>query len=390
LTFLILITLVTALQALHRRLLRQVIGPRFDRWVILALVLIHLPLALFVGFRLSGMGQAALWFRPLARAGAYFQILTFMDLLVWAGASLVWRWTHLWRKLAAAPLESPERRRFLRQTSAVGVALAGYSLARGTQEARADPDIVRQELHFPDLPGALDGLRIVQVSDLHAGPLVAPELVQRWRRMAEAERPELLLVTGDMVDSLPEEAGVVAEAFKDFRAPLGRYAILGNHDYFTDPRPIWRILEGIGFQFLENSSALVPRKGGALALVGLQDPMARHGRFRDVVFGPGPQPDQAVRGLPEGSWRLCLSHRPSDWRLARRTGAALTLSGHTHGGQVNLIPGVSSAILLGEYTMGLYRKDGQQLYVNRGLGVVGLPLRIGAPPEITVITLRRG
>ena len=73
----------------------------------------------------------------------------------------------------------------------------------------------------------------------------------RWRRLAEGERPELLLVTGDMVDSLPEEAGMVADAFKDFKAPLGRYAILGNHDYFTDPRPIWRTLEGIGMEFLE-------------------------------------------------------------------------------------------------------------------------------------------
>jgi len=134
----------------------------------------------------------------------------------------------------------------------------------------------------------------------------------------------------------------------------------------------------------------MPRKSGTLALVGLQDPMARHGHFRDIAYGPGPQPALAVAGIPDGAWRLCLSHRPSDWHLARQTGAPLTLSGHTHGGQVNLIPGVSSAAILGQYTQGLYRQDSQSLYVNRGLGVVGLPIRVGAPPEITVITLRRG
>jgi hypothetical protein len=245
-------------------------------------------------------------------------------------------------------------------------------------------------LSFPDLPAGLDGIRLVQISDLHAGPLVSPAQVQRWRRLAEGERPEVLLITGDLVDSLPGESQVVVEAFRDFRAPLGRFAILGNHDYFTDPRPIWRAMEGIGVEFLENRNALVDRGGARLALVGLQDPMARHGRFRDVKFGPGPSPDLAVRGLPPDAWRLCLSHRPSDWQLARSTGARLTLSGHTHGGQVNLIPGVSSALLLGGYTQGLYREGEQSLYVNRGLGVVGLPMRIGAPPEITVITLRRG
>jgi len=390
LLFAIFIALIVGLQMLHRRFLHQLFHPRYDRWVVLGLVLVHLPLALYVGFRLVGGGTSAVWLRPWARLGAYFQMLTVMDLLAWAVASLVWRWTHPWRTLAQAPPENPQRRKFLRQTSLVGASLAGYGVLRGRMEAQADPDITRLELRFPDLPPGLDGLRLVQLSDLHAGPLVAPAQVQRWRRLAESERPELLLVTGDMVDSLPDEALVVVEAFRGFRAPLGCYAILGNHDYFTDPRPIWTTLEGIGWQFLENRHALVSRGGASLALLGLQDPMARHGHFRDIVYGPGPRPDLAVQGVPDGAWRLCLSHRPSDWHLARRTGARLTLSGHTHGGQVNMIPFVSSAYILGEYTQGLYRKGPQALYVNRGLGVVGLPIRIGAPPEITVLTLRRG
>jgi predicted MPP superfamily phosphohydrolase len=146
----------------------------------------------------------------------------------------------------------------------------------------------------------------------------------------------------------------------------------------------------MGIQFLENRHAVLERNGALLALVGLQDGMARHGHFRDIRFGPGPSPEVAIQGIPPTAWRLCLSHRPSDWHLARRTGSRLTLSGHTHGGQVNLIPGLSSALIMGPYTHGLYTKDDDHLYVNRGLGVVGLPVRIGSPPEITVLTLHRG
>ena len=399
--FLIFITLITGLQVLHRRLLHRLFPPRLDHLVLPFLVLVHLPLTLYMLVRLTGGAGSALWLRPFARLGAYFQLLTVMNLLVWALASLVWRWTHLWRRRVAPdtphrraedadPLEDPQRRRFLRQTSATGVGLAVWVGARGRIEAASDPDIVRLELSFPDLPPGLDGLRLVQISDLHAGPLVEAAQVQRWRRLAEGERPEVLLITGDLVDSLPGESQAVVDAFRDFRAPLGRFAILGNHDYFTDPRPIWKAVGDIGVEFLENRNAVVERKGARLGLVGLQDPMARHGRFRSIYFGPGPAPELALQGLAPDAWRLCLSHRPSDWHLAKRTGARLTLSGHTHGGQVNLIPGVSSALLLGPYTQGLYQEDGLSMYVNRGLGVVGLPMRVGAPPEISVVTLRRG
>jgi predicted MPP superfamily phosphohydrolase len=166
--------------------------------------------------------------------------------------------------------------------------------------------------------------------------------------------------------------------------------VLGNHDYFDDPRPIWRDLEASGIRCVENASALVRRNGSTLAVMGLQDPMARNGRFRRMVFGPGPRPAEATRDVPVDAFRLCLNHRPSEWEEALAAGARLTLSGHTHGGQINPIPGVSSAHLIGPRTQGFYRQGEDVLYVSRGLGVVGLPLRIAAPPEIAIFTLRRG
>jgi hypothetical protein len=243
---------------------------------------------------------------------------------------------------------------------------------------------------FPDLPWGLDGLRIAHLSDLHAGPLIGPALLRRWRQLTEREQPELLLFTGDLVDSRPEELKPLLEAFRGFLPPLGRFAVLGNHDFFDDPRPIWQGLEREGIRSLENAAALVHRKGSTLALMGLQDPMARNGRFRRLVFGPGPRPAEAARDLPANAFRICMNHRPSEWERALEAGARLTLSGHTHGGQINPIPGFNSARILGPYTAGLYRQGDDLLYVSRGLGVVGLPIRIGATPEIAILTLKRG
>jgi predicted MPP superfamily phosphohydrolase len=256
--------------------------------------------------------------------------------------------------------------------------------------AYGDPQITRLPMPFPDLPSGLDGLRIAHLSDLHAGPLVGPSILRRWRDLTERERPELLLFTGDLVDSLPEEVGSLLEAFRGFNPPLGRFAILGNHDYFDDPRPIWRDLERDGIHCLENAAALIQRNGATLALMGLQDPMARNGRFHHLVYGPGPRPAEAARDLPADAFRICMNHRPSEWEQALAAGARLTLSGHTHGGQINPIPGICSARLLGPRTDGLYREGDDVLYVSRGLGVVGLPIRIAAAPEIAILTLRRG
>jgi predicted MPP superfamily phosphohydrolase len=118
--------------------------------------------------------------------------------------------------------------------------------------------------------------------------------------------------------------------------------------------------------------------------------MARNGRFRRLNFGPGPRPAEAARDLPAEAFRICLNHRPSEWEQALAAGARLTLSGHTHGGQINPIPGFSSARLIGPRTAGFYREGADLLYVNRGLGIVGLPIRIAATPEIAIFTLRRG
>jgi len=388
--FATLFLLFFALQWLHGRFLRHLLPERAHRFIPWVLGLIHLPLAVYMGLRFAGYADHGLgpWLRPLARGAFYFQALTVLNL---AGGSLseaLYRLSH--RRRREAGLEAPSRRAFLQGAASAGMGAVAVGGGFGWAQAYGEPMVSRHELYFPDLEPGLDGLRILQLSDPHAGPLAGAATLRRWRQAAERERPELLLLSGDVVDSLPEEVGPFADAFAGFPAPLGRFAVLGNHDYFSDPGPIWSALAGAGWRCLENAHAVVERRGATLAVVGIQDPQALDGRWRGLRFGPGPRPDLAVKGLPEGGFRLGLVHRPSMWRLARRVGCHLTFAGHTHGGQVNLIPGVNFARMLGPYTEGLFEEGGQRLYVSRGLGVVGVPMRVAASPELVVVTLRRG
>lgn len=389
--FLIALVLIFLVQWLHLRLLRLEL-PALRRWLPWALGVIHVPLLLFTGLRLLALGDhgALPLLRALARAGFYFQAFTVLHLLAGMAAQGVWRFRR--RRLPDPPAEAvdPSRRAFLRSAALASTGAAVALGVGGARQAYGDPGITRRDLAFPDLPAGLDGLRLAHLSDLHAGPMIGSDILRRWRDLTERERPDLLLFTGDLVDSRPEELAPLLEAFRAFPAPLGAFAVLGNHDYFDDPRPIWRDLETAGIRCLENTAALVRREGGTLAVLGLQDPMARNGRFRRVVYGPGPRPAEAARDLPAEAFRICLNHRPSEWERALEAGARLTLSGHTHGGQINPIPGFSSAHLIGPRTQGLFREGDDLLYVSRGLGVVGLPIRVAAPPEIAILTLRRG
>ena len=392
--FLTALALVLLIQWLHWRLLRLELPERWHRPLPWALLALHLPLIAYGLLRAVGLGGVTglPLVRTLGRAGFYFQALTVLHLLSGLAAQALWR---LVRR--ATPEEAPEeaplepgRRAFLR-TAAIASAGAAVALGgQGTREAFGDPDITRHTVSFRDLPPGLDGLRIAHLSDLHAGPLVGADTLARWRRLAEREQPDLAAFTGDLVDTRPEELTPLVEAFRGFEPPLGRFVVLGNHDYFEDPRPIWRALAQAGYRCLENDAAVVARGGDSLAVMGLQDPMARNGRFRRVAFGPGPRPHLATRPVPAGAFRLCLNHRPSEWEAALAAGAHLTLSGHTHGGQINLIPGLSSARLIGPRTEGFFRQGDQVLFVSRGLGVVGLPVRLGARPELAILTLRRG
>ncbi len=271
------------------------------------------------------------------------------------------------------------RRRFL-ELSSLGVA-ASLGLARaGYAEAQGLPGVRRVRIALENLPPAWDGLTIVQVSDVHSGPHMPPARMRRIRDLVARIPADLVVFTGDQMDRRNSDAPAFAEGFAGISAPLGVYGILGNHDHYIDPELSIGALERAGITPLVNATRILERDGQRLALVGLEDLNARNGSAPDYTL---------LSRLP-GAFRICLCHQPQGWHRALAAGAHLTLAGHTHGGQIALpTRNVNPARLHTRYIAGPYRRDDAWLYVSRGVGVGAIPVRVGSPPEIDVITLRR-
>jgi predicted MPP superfamily phosphohydrolase len=279
------------------------------------------------------------------------------------------------------------RRRFLARAT-YAYAAAGTALsAHGIWSAYRLPTITRRTLWFPDLPLGLEGLRLLHLSDLHAGIHLGEDMMQEIVAKANELRPELIVQTGDMIDISRDYIPPYVRAFRDLSAPLGVVTVLGNHDRYTGEPEVIRGCRDAGQVFVQNGCHVVERNGAALALLGIDDP--HNWKVDD------PQPadlDAALRAAPPASqaFRVLLAHRPGAWDAAAPRGIPLTLAGHIHGGQfyVPLI-GWSAGRLITKYVMGHFQRGNSQLYVSRGIGVVGVPIRVFTPPEIELFELRR-
>ena len=265
----------------------------------------------------------------------------------------------------------------------IWLALAPYALALyGTLfGARV---LRREKVTVPvrGLPEAWRGVRIIQLSDLHAGRHVTPERLRGIARRAARLKPDLLVVTGDIVHNSPAFARAAAEAIAAVPTRYGVFACLGNHDFWAGPDAVERELVQAGVQVLRNRGVLLERGGQGLWLCGVDDPW--NGRF-DLPA--------ALKGRPEGAATVLLSHQPNTWPSAQALGVELQLSGHTHGGQLAMLwlhRSLSLARFITPFVAGLYRVGRSYLYVNRGAGAVMPMVRIGARPEVTEILLVPG
>jgi predicted MPP superfamily phosphohydrolase len=280
------------------------------------------------------------------------------------------------------------RRQFLaRATYAYGAIGVGFS-AYGIWSAERLPSITRRTLVFPDLPTGLDGLRIAHLSDVHAGVHMSGEKMGEIVKQTNALGADLIVQTGDMIDISQSFIPEYVRAFRDLRAPLGVVTVLGNHDRYTGEDAVIRGVKDAGQVFVKNGAHVIEHGGAALALVGIDDP--RNWRADD------PQDDdleQALRVTPGAgdAFRILLAHRPGAFDGAAPRGIPLTLAGHIHGGQFYLpVIGWSPGRLITKYVRGHFTQGASQLYVSRGIGVVGVPLRVFVPPEIELFELRRG
>jgi predicted MPP superfamily phosphohydrolase len=311
-------------------------------------------------------------------------------------AKAVWRLGGLAvRRIRPAPTAEPlnrptamSRRQFLaRATYAYAAAGLGVS-AYGIWSAERLPAITRRTLVFPDLPPGLNGLRIAHLSDVHAGIHMSGEKMGEIVKQTNALGADLIVQTGDMIDISQSFIPDYVRAFRDLHAPLGVVTVLGNHDRYTGQDAVIRGVRDAGQIFVKNGVHMIEHGGSALALVGIDDP--RSWRADD------PQDDdleQALRVTPaaHNAFRILLAHRPGAFDGAAPRGIPLTLAGHIHGGQFYLpVVGWSPGRLITKYVMGHFTQGTSQLYVSRGIGVVGVPLRVFVPPEIALFELRRG
>jgi predicted MPP superfamily phosphohydrolase len=263
------------------------------------------------------------------------------------------------------------RRSFLKRgvIASVGLgATAAVGLAE-THELRAD----RIELALPGLERKQDGLRVAQLSDVHVGPFTAEEHIRAAIELANAFEPDLTVLTGDYVTNDYSGAAAVRERLGGLRSPV--VAVLGNHDHRTDAPGVTAALETLGYAVLRNQHTVLTLRGAPFTVVGIDDHSTRHA-----------DPARALARAPRGP-RLCLAHDPTTAELLDERETPLVLSGHTHGAQLNVLPGLSLLPHL-RYKAGLFRILGVQLYVNRGVGNIVVPLRLNAPPEVTLLTLR--
>jgi predicted MPP superfamily phosphohydrolase len=264
-------------------------------------------------------------------------------------------------------------------TAALG-GIAGYV---GSRRLR----LTRLVAEWPDLPEALDGLRVVQISDTHVGPHTSRRYLARVARLVNEARPDLIAVTGDLVDDYAGDVDHYAAGLGALQAPLGVFACPGNHDVYADWPAVHERLRQLPLTVLVNASRVVEHRGGRLVVVGTGDPAGG----RAGTSGGAPDVEAALAGVDPDAVVLALAHNPALWPQLSRHGVALTLSGHTHWGQL-AVPsrGWSLASPFNTFAMGAYEEGRSLLYVHPGTLYWGIPFRLGARPEVAVVTLRRG
>jgi predicted MPP superfamily phosphohydrolase len=297
------------------------------------------------------------------------------------------------KKEGGAP-GSLTRRAFL-HTSILGVSgIALASCTRGIMQ-RNDIEITHRTFALPNLPPAFEGKTITFLSDIHAGPFMDVDEMKHIAQLVNDLKSDIIVIPGDFVTSHVNEVGPFAEAMSDLKAPLGVYACSGNHDYYAGIDLVSRGIEDTGIKLLRNENASITIQGQSLYFIGVDD-MDADSVKRFVEGKPAPHIEAAWRGVPANAATVLLCHKPYMFPEFAQTNTGLMLSGHTHGGQI-VLGRIGKTVLTfssiaSEYVEGLYRPEGNrsktQMYVSRGIGVVGVPIRINCPPEITQITLR--
>jgi predicted MPP superfamily phosphohydrolase len=293
----------------------------------------------------------------------------------------------------------PSRRSFITTGAALIAAIPLTAMIYGITKGKYNYTIKDVLLYFKDLPSKFNGLKIVQISDIHSGSFDSISQVERGVEMINSLKPDVVFFTGDLVNSNKDEINPYIKVFQKINAKYGKYAVLGNHDYygirasrgseeykayFDDFKSKF---DDMGFQLLRNESCNIEIEGESISLIGVENWGA--GRYFQKY---GDLEASAIK-VSNDDFKILLSHDPTHWDekvLKDKRKFHLTLSGHTHGMQFGIdIPWLKWSPAKYRYArwMGLYKEEDQYLYVNRGFGFLGFPGRVGMWPEITSIEL---
>lgn len=273
------------------------------------------------------------------------------------------------------------RREFLMQTSnLVILGAAGALTGYGFYEARRRPAVVEISIPIRNLPEDLRGFRILQITDIHAGLTVKRPFVEMVAEQVQGLNPDLIALTGDLVDGSVPHLREHVEPLHHLTAPFGRYFVTGNHEYYSGAEPWIEEADRLGFTPLVNEHRIVTRGTGSMLLAGITDHSAG-----DFVPTHASDPAAAVDGAPQTDVRVLLAHQPRSIFAAQAHGFDLMVSGHTHGGQ--FFPWNFLAAVGQPYVSGLHRHESTWVYVSKGTGYWGPPVRLAARSEITLLTL---
>ncbi|MGV0646639.1 metallophosphoesterase [Mycolicibacterium sp. XJ2546] len=374
---------------LWKRLIKDTTGPGRTRRILTAVLvaLAALLLAALVLPRVFGIADAGWYAWP-----GYFWFglaaYLFLTLLLTEPVRLMLR---RWAKRApkeqtgdVTPMPpAMDRRVFLARSSAVAAGAVSVGMVGvGAFHALGPPHLLALPMRLRRLDPAFNGFRIAVVSDIHLGPLAGRAHTERIVEMINGADADLVAIVGDLVDGTVEELGPAAEPLRELTAREGTFFVTGNHEYYVaDPESWLRELERLDVQVLRNENTVIRRAGAAFDLVGIND--IAGGQRSDP-----PDLDQALEMLDASGPTILLAHQPVLVTEAAARGVDLQLSGHTHGGQMwpfHYVVRAEQPSLAGLSTVG-----DTQLYVTKGAGFWGPPVRIGAPPDIAVLTLQAG
>lgn len=248
-----------------------------------------------------------------------------------------------------------------------------------TWQAVTVPGIRTVEISVPGLPAQLDGFSVVQITDIHIGSLLRGEWLRAVVEKTNALNPDVVALTGDLIDGLPDTLGSEVEPLGELRAKHGVYGVTGNHEYYFQVQQWLPVFKKLGIDMLLNEHRVLSVQGGELIIAGITDPMAP--RFGEE----GPDVRKALAGAPDTT-SILLAHQPRG--AAANTAASIQLSGHTHGGHMVFIQPIIASFNE-RFVNGLYDVNGMKLYVSPGTGLWGgFSSRVGVPSEITRIILR--